>query len=258
MSEADLYTPIKLFLVAQGYTVKGEIGACDIVALRDDNVLIIELKKQFNLALLLQAVDRLRLSETVYIAFRVGKGQSASWRTKRKQVLQLLRRLGVGLLTVSSRDRVVAELDPLPYQPRRDERRRGRLLKEFAERIGDPEAGGSASKKRLTAYRQDALRCALRLSAANELKLSEVREKAGVDRAGAILRDNHYGWFERTRRGYYALSSKGKRELPEWSSGQSTTSDQASLSTCSLESSTSTSPASARVSASSRESNVLE
>ena len=116
MSEADLYAPIKKFLEAQGYVVKGEIDACDIVALREEpkdqepvgekSMVVVELKKQFNLSLVLQAVDRLRVCENVYVAFRVGKGQSASWRTKRKQVLQLLRRLGVGLLTVSTRNRV--------------------------------------------------------------------------------------------------------------------------------------------------------
>ena len=220
MSEADLYAPIKKFLEAQGYSAKGEIGSCDIVATRqtdaEDSMVVVELKKQFNLALVLQAVDRLPLADSVYIAFRVGKGQSASWRTKRKQVLALLRRLGVGLLTVSTRNRVVAELDPLPYKPRADRRGRHRLLKEFSERVGDPEAGGSSSKKRLTAYRQDALRCARELQGIEELKVSSVREQTAVERAGNILRDNHYGWFERTRRGYYSLSPKGEKELADW------------------------------------------
>ena len=31
MPEAELYGPIKLFLEAQGYVVKGEIGACDVI-----------------------------------------------------------------------------------------------------------------------------------------------------------------------------------------------------------------------------------
>ena len=34
MSETDLYPPIKRFLEGQGYTVKGEIGACDVLAVR--------------------------------------------------------------------------------------------------------------------------------------------------------------------------------------------------------------------------------
>jgi hypothetical protein len=218
MAEAELYDPIKRFLENQGYAVKGEIGKCDIVAVRgDEGLVVVELKERLSLALILQAVDRLSVSETVYVAFRIGKGQSATWRSRQKQVKGLLRRLGLGLLTVSTRGKVVPVLDPAPYRPRANPRRKKRLLKEFAERIGDPEAGGSASRKRLTSYRQDVLRCARELTETDEMKVSVIRERTGVDRAGAILRDNHYGWFDRTKRGYYQLSPKGRRELDDWS-----------------------------------------
>ncbi len=218
MSEAELYGPIKLFFENQGYAVKGEIGACDIVAVRgDEDPVVVELKVRLNLALILQAVDRLAISEAVYIAFRIGKGNSASWRSRTKQVKSLLRRLGLGLLTVSDRGRVVPVLDPAPYRPRSSSLRRRRLLKEFAERVGDPEAGGSASRQRLTAYRQDALRCARELAGAGVLKLSGIRERAGVLRAGPIMRDNHYGWFDRVKTGHYALSPKGRQDLDQWS-----------------------------------------
>jgi hypothetical protein len=218
MPEVELYDPIKRFLEAQGYRVKGEIGPCDIVAVRGDEApVVVELKDRLTLALLLQAVDRLSVSDAVYIAFRIGKGHSASWRSRRKQVTSLLRRLGLGLLTVSERGNVVPVLDPAPYRPRPNSQRRRRLLKEFAERVGDPEMGGSASRQRLTAYRQDALRCARELADSGILKLSVLRERTGVYRAGAILRDNHYGWFDRVRTGYYDLSPKGRRDLVEWS-----------------------------------------
>lgn len=218
MSEVELYEPIKRFLEAQGYEVKGEIGACDVVAVRqDEDPVVVELKERFNLTLVLQAVDRQTISDMVYVAFRIGKGQSGSWRSKKKQVTSLLRRLGLGLLTVSTRGNVVPVLDPAPYRPRPNTRRRERLLKEFAERIGDPEPGGSASRKRLTAYRQDALRCARELAEAGVLKLSMVRERTGVERAGPIMRDNHYGWFDRVKNGHYELSPKGHGELVDWS-----------------------------------------
>jgi hypothetical protein len=217
MPEVDLYEPIKRFLEAQGYAVKGEIGPCDIVAVRgDEGPVVVELKERLNLALLLQAVDRLSVSDTVYVAYRVGKGHSASWRSRRKQVMSLLRRLGLGLLTVFARGNVVPVLDPAPYRPRSNTRRRERLLKEFAERVGDPEAGGSASRQRLTAYRQDALRCAREFAESGTLKVSVVRERADVARAGPILRDNHYGWFDRVKTGHYELSPKGRRDLVQW------------------------------------------
>ncbi len=218
MPEVDLYGPIKRFLEEQGYAVKGEIGPCDVVAVRgDEGPVVGELKERLTLALVLQAVDRLPASEAVYIAFRIGKGHSASWRSRRKQVTSLLRRLGLGLLTVSARGNVVPVLDPAPYRPRANAGRRNRLLKEFAERIGDPEVGGSSSRQRLTAYRQDVLRCARELADEGALKVSVVRERADVSRAGPILRDNHYGWFDRVRRGHYELSPKGRGALVEWS-----------------------------------------
>ena len=218
MAERDLYLPIKRFLEAQGYEVKGEIGPCDVVAVRgEDGPVIVELKERLTLSLILQAVDRLTVSDTVYVAFRIGQGHSGSWRSQGKQVVRLARRLGLGVLTVSTRGRVLAVVDPARYQPRPHHRRRSMLLKEFAERVGDPEVGGSVSRRRLTAYRQDALRCGRELAAAGVLKVSDLRDRTGVSRAGAILRDNHYGWFNRMKVGHYALSPEGKRELTQWS-----------------------------------------
>ena len=218
MPERDLYLPIKRFLEAQGYAVKGEIGPCDVVGVRrDEPPVVVELKERLSLTLILQAVDRLTVSDTVYVAFRVGKGESGSWRSHGKQVIALCRRLGIGLLTVSARGRVEPVLDPGPYRPRVARHRRLRLLKEFAERVGDPEVGGSAVARRLTSYRQDALRCARELAAAGALKVSILSQRTGVSRAGAIVRDNHYGWFERVTIGHYALTSNGAQELATWS-----------------------------------------
>jgi hypothetical protein len=218
MAETDLYRPVKQFLEAQGYIVKGEVGPCDVVAVRgDEGPVVVELKERLCLSLVLQAVERLTVSDTVYVAFRIGNGHSASWRSRRRQIVSLLRRLGLGLLTVSSRGRVVPVLDPAPYRPRLGNRRRSRLLKEFAERVGDPEIGGSASARRLTAYRQDALRCASELAAAGVLKVNALSDKTGVPRAGSILRDNHYGWFDRVKVGHYGLSPEGERALSDWS-----------------------------------------
>jgi hypothetical protein len=52
--ETALYAPVKRFLEAQGFSVKGEVCGCDLVALRGDGppvVVIGELKLKFNLEL---------------------------------------------------------------------------------------------------------------------------------------------------------------------------------------------------------------
>jgi hypothetical protein len=62
---------------------------------------------------------------------------------------------------------------------------------------------------RVTAYRQDALACAAHLAGAGPCKGAAVRDATGVMRATAIMRDNHYGWFEKVETGVYALTAAG-------------------------------------------------
>ena len=68
--ETDLYLPVKAFLEGQGYAVKGEIDGCDLVAVRgEEDPVVVELKRSFSLELVFQAIDRLKLSDKVYLAF---------------------------------------------------------------------------------------------------------------------------------------------------------------------------------------------
>jgi hypothetical protein len=109
---------------------------------------------------------------------------------------------------------VEAHLDPGPYLPRRNVARAGRLLREFQRRVGDPNQGGTTGIKRMTAYRQDALRC-LASVADGPLKAAEVAKRAGVAKAATLMRADHYGWFDRVALGVYAVSPKGLAALGE-------------------------------------------
>lgn len=200
--EIALYAPVKALLEAQGYEVKGEVLACDVVGVRGDEApVIVELKRSFSLALVLQGIDRLAVSDVVYLA--VG-----AWPKHQADVRRLCRRLGLGLIVVTGGRADVLE-DPVPYQPRKDARRRSRLLREHQRRVGDPTPGGGNRQPVMTAYRQQALRCA-RLLQAGPRRVSEVRTQADAPRAGAILRDDVYGWFERVERGTYRLTPVGE------------------------------------------------
>ena len=198
---------MKALLEGQGYVVKGEVRGCDVVGVRgEESPVIVELKRSFGLGLVLQGIDRLALSERVYLAI----GQ---WPRQVKGVKRLCRRLGLGLMVVSDA-RADVVLDPVPYKPRTDKRKAGRLLGEHRRRVGDPNLGGSAMRAPLmTAYRQEALRCAALLAARGPLKVAEVRKEANSPRASAILRDDHYGWFERVERGVYGLTPAGQQGL---------------------------------------------
>ncbi len=212
--EEQLYLPVKAFLEGQGYAVKAEVRGCDIVARRgEEPPVIVELKKAFGLALLLQGVDRLAMSEQVYLAF-AAPARAASWRRDRRPILKLCRRLGLGLLMVHA-DKSLVEplLDPLPYQPRPNRKRQALLLKEFAQRVGDPNTGGQSRRPIVTAYRQNALRCAALLQCQGPTKAALVADTTGVSKAATLMRSDVYGWFQRIERGIYDLSPKGREAL---------------------------------------------
>lgn len=212
--ETSLYLPVKAFLETAGYTVKGEIGGCDLVGLSDGDpsvVVICELKLSFNLELILQAVDRASVADEVWIAARVsarGKGRESD-----KRYRDLCRRLGFGMLGVADNGAVSVIVGSVTPMPRTNPKRRSRLMREHQKRKGDPVVGGSTRTPQMTAYRQQALGCAAAL-AAGPLRMREVR--AQVPEAGKILQGNVYGWFERVERGVYGLTPAGLEALARW------------------------------------------
>lgn len=212
MKETDLYLPVKRFLEAQGYHVKSEIGGCDAIAVRgDEEPVIVELKRGFSLQLLLQGIDRQRVTDAVYLAVAEPK------RSLRADLVRLCRRLGLGLIMVRG-ENVEAVADPAPYAPRRTAKRKELLLREFARRMGDPNSGGSTRQPLMTSYRQDALRCVRCIAECGPSKVATIRQTAKVERTGAILLADVYGWFQRESRGIYGLSARGQAALTEFAS----------------------------------------
>ncbi|MEM7722324.1 MAG: DUF2161 domain-containing phosphodiesterase [Pseudomonadota bacterium] len=209
MRETDLYPPVKAFLEDLGYEVKAEIGPADVMACKDGAApIFVELKTAFSLALFHQGLARLAISDSVYLAVPRKPGRPFA-----KAVVEntkLARRLGLGLMTVRLPDGVVeVHCDPGPYAPRKNTRKQAALMAEFAKRRGDPNLGGM-NGARVTAYRQDALACAVHLAANGASKGSDVKAATGVTHATRILRDNHYGWFEKEAKGIYRLSDTGE------------------------------------------------
>lgn len=214
MKEADLYPALKAYLEAQGYVVKAEVGACDIMARRgDDPAIVVEMKLTFSLALVMQGVARQSLVDLVYLAVPVSPAKG--WTLRYRDITALCRRLGLGLLAVDvAANTVTAHLDPGPYTPRKNATRTTHLLREFDRRVGDPNIAGTSRTPRMTAYRQDALRCAAHLASA-PASPAAIAKATGVTKAATLLRADHYGWFERTARGVYALSPKGQAAVAD-------------------------------------------
>ncbi|WP_211275837.1 DUF2161 family putative PD-(D/E)XK-type phosphodiesterase [Sphingomonas mucosissima] len=172
-----------------------------------------ELKLSFTLELVLQAVDRLRCADLVYLAIVA----SRNGRDRDARVLRLCRLLGLGLLAVDLKLGAVTILaEPAPYRPRTDLRRRARILKEHASRKGDPAQGGSSRRPIMTAYRQRAIACAQAIG--NGTARPRDLKHLATD-AGTVLLRNVYGWFVRERPGVYKLSDAGRSMLADIGNG---------------------------------------
>ena len=172
--------------------------------------MVAELKTSFNLELVLQGVERAASCDEVWLAVPA----STKGRDRDRRVKKLCRLIGVGLLSVLPGGRVEIIVTPEPWKPRPDRKRRSRLVSEHRRRQGDPSAGGSTRRPIMTAYRQQALACAVALSSAparpRDLKIV-------TPDAPKILQGNVYGWFERIERGVYGLTDGGRAALAHWS-----------------------------------------
>jgi hypothetical protein len=215
--ETSLYLPVKRHLESLGFTVKGEVGGCDLVALSGNDppiVVIGELKLSFNLELILQGVERAGACDVVWLAARLsmnGKGRESDARYR-----NLCRRLGFGMLGVTYQGSVEVLVAPSAVSPRRNPKKRSRLVIEHQRRKGDPIAGGSTRTPIMTAYRQQALVCAAAM-ATGPCRVRDLRVEAPD--AGKILLHNVYGWFDRIERGIYALTDAGRTALKRWPQG---------------------------------------
>lgn len=214
MKETDLYAPVKIFFEGQGYQVKAEVTDCDLVAIRNtDPPVIVELKLSLSLDLLMQGIERQRITDAVYVAVPAGKGKA--WASRIKDAVKICKRLGLGLISVrfdAGQGMVVVHTDPGAHKIHKLTKRRSALLLEFQRRVGDPNTGGQSRRAIITAYRQDALRIAVVLQAGPSAP-SALAKSLEMPKAPSILQKNYYGWFIRIERGIYGIGPKGHAAL---------------------------------------------
>ena len=213
--ETELYAPLKAWLERHGYTVRSEVLGCDIAAEKDGDLVLIEMKLKFGTELLLQATQRQRAVESVYVALpRPDSMWGKPWRARQ----HLLKRLELGLIIVNpgGAPEVEVAFHPTPFQRQRRKVHRQALLREMNGRSGDFNTGGSRGAKLMTAYREKAVFIACCLERFGPMSPKALRDHGAAKNAGTICYDNHYGWFERIAKGVYALSVVGRTALENY------------------------------------------
>lgn len=218
MNESDLFKPINEYLIKNGYSVNSEVIHCDIIAQKNNEIISIELKKNFNATLLIQAVDRQKFADSVYIAIIKPKNRRKyiNW----KGMCHLLKRLGIGLILVSflkTKARIDIIFHPSDNIIRKSKKKRKAILREIDNRSGNYNKGGISRKKIVTAYREKSIFIACCLCKFGELSPKKLRDIGTGDKTTTILINNFYGWFEKVKRGVYKLHDNGVEALKKYS-----------------------------------------
>ena len=211
--EADMYSPIKDMLASQGFTVRGEVKGCDIAAVKDEMLWIVEMKLSTNLTLIFQAMERQTATDWVFIAIpRPRRARDDSY----MKLQRLLKKLELGLITVAlDSPAKLAEVVLFPMgKADKANKKSASVRREIAGRSADTTGGSRGIVN--TAYRERCVRIACLLEAHVNLSAKELVKTHGCEGdASSILRQNHYNWYKKTARGRYELSGIGQLYLQE-------------------------------------------
>lgn len=219
-NESDMYEPIKNFFQKLGYSVKGEVKNCDIVITKDDELIIIELKKSFNISLLYQAINRQKITKNVYAAIpRPKRANDKHFKYNR----QIAEKLELGLITVAM-DSPVQTVEIICFPKNDKEAKQSRLkeqiLKEAAGRNFDNN-GGSNKIKLKTVYRENCIKLACIFKKYGPMSVKELVNLYGAPKnTYSILYANNYGWFQKIDKGIYDITMEGVESLKEKSFAQ--------------------------------------
>lgn len=193
-----------------GYSVNAEVKNCDVTAVRDDELIVVEMKTTLNVKLLAQGINRQRSGADVYIAIPRPKNYDGK---KWRDILAVIKKLELGLIFITISDKFsFAEIvvDPVPFKTTNTYRPKKRaLMDEITARRCDVNIGGVTGRKIVTSYIEMSVHIACLLESQATASPRDFKV-CGIEsgRAGTILRNNALGWFEKVDKGVYRLSEK--------------------------------------------------
>lgn len=214
MKEAELYAPVRKLFADMGYKVNAEVKDCDVTAVKDDELIIIELKKNLTVALLAQGLERQKTGADVYIAVPKPKKYSPK---RFRDTLYVIKKLELGLIFVNLKgEHSYAEIvqSPTEFKPvRKRYAERKSIFKEINGRACETNTGGVTGTKIATAFTEKCIHIACILKKHGSLSPAQIKQLGGDENCGAILYRNAYKWFERPSKGLYDINEKCLREL---------------------------------------------
>ncbi|MCL2610983.1 MAG: DUF2161 family putative PD-(D/E)XK-type phosphodiesterase [Defluviitaleaceae bacterium] len=208
LKETDLYKPIYKYFKNLGFNINAEVSGFDVVLTRDDLIYIVEIKLNFNIKLLKQAIEAQKVANFVYVAIPLPKRQKGF-----NSTIHIAKSLGLGLIIVGKTVQVV--LEPEKSLLNKNYRKIKKVKHEVDNRKVDINVGGSNRKKINTVYREKSIQIACHLENKEFSSAKELVKEGCPQETLQILYNNFFGYFERIGRGKYTLSHTGKKMLQE-------------------------------------------
>ncbi len=213
MKEYELFPVLKEHFVAQGYKVNAEVKDCDMTAVKDDELIIIEMKTSLNITVLYQALERKKLSPNVYIAIPRPK---RDYRKTKLKMKNLITKLDLGLIVIDVVNRGLEVLVHPQVNPtqRINSNKKAKLVSEINNRSVDENIGGKNKTKILTAYKELGIALCVVINIEEEVDTNTLREKYGFDiKTTKYLHTNFFRWYKKVGKGTYQLTKEGKEVL---------------------------------------------
>ncbi len=207
-NESEMYAPVRDYFESMGFKVDAEVRSCDIVATRDDIVVICELKRGFTIELMYQIVQRKKMTPYVYAVIPRPKNMRSRVFLKK---IEILKALDCGLLVVlNTTKRVDMILPPRGVDTSAKKIRRKSIEKEVEVRKTSLNIGGQTRRKIVTAHRESVIAALCYIEKYGEIKTIDCK-----DNIKNVLQKNHYDWFVRVRKGVYTMNERGRKALED-------------------------------------------
>ncbi len=213
MKEFELFPILKEYFIGEGYKVNAEVKDCDMTAIKDDELIIIEMKTSLNITVLYQALERKKLSPNVYIAIPKPK---RNYRKLKLKMKNLVSKLDLGLIVIDVVNKgldvlVQPQVNPTQYI---NSKKKTKLLTEINNRSVDENIGGKNRTKVLTAYKELGIALCVVINKEGCVSTKTLREKYGFDqKTTSYLHKNFFRWYKKVGKGTYELSKEGEEVL---------------------------------------------
>lgn len=205
--EYELYESIVKEFENRGYDVYAEVKDCDVVCIKDKELIIIELKLTLNITVIYQAISRFKYSEHIYIA--ILRPTKLTLKTYHK-MKKLCKMLGVGLILVNlKKNNIDIIIEPTNIHEQKPTEKM-KIKTEINNINVSTNIGGINKVKINTAYREKCIYLACILQHHHTLSSKELISLYDLDfNPYSILYNNHYKWFKKYSHGRYTLSNDG-------------------------------------------------